>query len=218
MYVFDKKKGHEPTNVVIPEYRLAFIIIPKCGNRSMKNMLVEGMGIGDKSQHLWGHTYAYLNQIPESYLKIAIVRNPFTRAVSVYNDKIRSNCKRKQIRKMGFTGKMSFEDFCKRLGRMPSDYDERMDVHLKSQHYFLTVNDELAVDIVVKQEELPASWQRASSAVFEHCGFGLPELPHLHKSSWKKFSYYYNELNDCARLVYLRYEKDFELLNYEKTI
>ena len=214
----NRQLGEEPNNVVIPELKLAFIIIPKCGNKSIKTMIVDQMGYGDTREHLWGLKYAYLSNIPKDYLKIALVRNPYGRIVSLYENKIngRSDLKRKQLKKHGFKPNMSFRDYVYTIKDLPSDYGDALDVHLKSQYYFLTVNDQVAVGKTIKHEKLPEAWHDASTACLFRCGIMLPELPHLHKSGKKDVKSYYTD--DLAEIVYNRYKKDFKLLDYDEQL
>lgn len=212
-----KKVGDEPINVVIDDLKLVFVSIPKCGNRSIKHLIVDRLGYGDKSKHLWDLDYKYLKEVPGDYLKIAFVRNPYVRLVSLYKDKF-SPVKNKKFLDLGFYKDMDFTEFCIHLNGLPPDNDPRIDVHLKSQYYFLTLNGEVIVDLIVPLETMQKNWKQYSDKVKHHCGIELPRLPHTHKSGRRKLINYYQKIPYTEMCVYERYKKDFFLLNYSHEV
>ena len=206
----NRMRGSEPNNVVFPQYGLAFLVIPKCCNTSIKDALSSRFR-DDSIPTLKGLRHAYLQNIPEGYLKMAVVRNPYARAVSIYNNKV-ADPGPAQIKRLGFNKKMSFAEFCAHMNEIPDDYDGQVDMHLKSQTYFLTLNGELKADYIAKQEEFLDSWKRLSEIAFDRCGVRVPNLPHKNRSGKYNLRDYYNERS--AAHIYHRFKQDFKVLGY----
>lgn len=107
-----------------------------------------------------------------SYYKYAVVRNPLTRMVSLYE--YMSLYEAEDIPLM--FDNSSFEKFIESIYIIP---DELIDRHGRSQYYTVGVND-MYVDSLLKFENLESDYE------FIKNKFGLKPLQHGHKGSYNK--------------------------------
>lgn len=207
----EKRVGHEPNNVVIDKIKTAFLIIPKSGNKSFKTLLVD-MKYGDKSKHLWGFKYSWLEDIPNDYLKISMIRDPYSRLASLYQDKIRGRLKSKLLKAYGFKSNMRFLDFCRLVSKLENEKGDNLNVHLKSQYYFVhDKNGKCKADIIVELGN-KEDWDFLKELFKLHCGKTLKDLLHTHKTKGRRGDDWYY-CDESRSLIWNRYRKDFELLN-----
>lgn len=131
----------------------------------------------------------------DGYLKIAIARNPYDMLVSLYFDE-RNNGR--------LPAGMSFDSFVRSRFARPRNID------------LCTVNGRLAVDVLLRYEQLEADL----AALGARLGLGsgpAERLAHLHLNSGKRASpriaAYYDA--DLQRYVAARYADEFELFGYD---
>lgn len=149
----------------------------------------------------------------KNYFKFAFVRNPYSRLVSCYRDKILSKEDQEMVIKNGFYRNMPFDDFVREVSLTP---DIRADQHIKSQSFsLLDRNNNLLVDEVFKFEDL----EKDIGKVCKKINMPIPEkIGHKNRSHDKKnpnknyMDYYTLE---TKKLVQKRYRKDFELFGYD---
>jgi hypothetical protein len=143
----------------------------------------------------------------DPYFKFAIVRNPFHRIVSCYNDKIVLN--RGFASKKGW-GNLTFEEFVTKISKIPHS---TMNPHFKPQYTFLTRSDGgLIIDYFGKFESLPEAFE----TIKKRGGFPDEiELPQRNKSTGRTVSEYYTK--KIKEKVEYIYKKDLDLFEYEFT-
>lgn len=198
----------------VPGYeKLYFIIIPKvAGSSILKTILpVETENLDELSAISLQKKMA-INNLPdlESKQFFAFVRNPFSRIVSCYTDRVlRVDC----FRYFG-DGRLAashitdFREFVKKIAVIPDDIS---DIHFCSQSYLLSTRDGSPIPncYIGHFETLVEDFEPLRQK------YGFAELEHVNKSSksgtdWRD---YYDQ--ETAELVYNRYRKDFESYGYK---
>jgi len=156
----------------IPEADLVYFAIPKAANTSVKKFLLPLVAPGDRRKHANIHrqvewqtlTKAEYLALRETGLGFTVTRNPYSRLVSAYRNKICGPRLHAPLEPLGFSHNMGFEAFLDRVAKIP---DEKMDIHLVSQTALLTRNGRLLPHAVFDMEELSKvegilkAWARA---------------------------------------------------------
>jgi hypothetical protein len=222
---------------ISPRYRYVYVDNPKTGCSSLKSALVElefrGMR-SDVDSYDWTVFHDPLKSplkrladlgakapltylVTEGYKFVTFVRNPYTRVLSCYRDKVLKNRQQKRIilRLMGHSGEdieqpVSFGEFVRAIIRQ-TDYE--MNPHWRVQTS-QTLYGILDYSFVGRFE----CYQEDFLALFRHLGVPDAEIPpvrHLNRTREGAregcVGYYTEELQE---LVYRRYQKDFENFGY----
>lgn len=209
-------------NVISEKLEFIWVCVPKAASRSILNVLT------DNAEHDFETTVIEepiekilrANSDYRTYFKFAFVRNPFSRVVSFYRDKICNPSDELGIfdRYRRLRRRMPFEEFidwlCSKEGS-----DDFADRHWLSQHSFLaTDGGELLVDFVGKIENLQEDFDHVCRRI------GLPPmtLPWLNMSgvdmavdgvaSEQPVREYYDDATRSR--IRRRYAEDFRLFNY----
>ena len=177
-------------NRPVPVYEEAgavYFLIPKAASRSINYVFLE-MTEGKKPEQIGQQKQRYEKPFREAMqsdlFKFSFVRNPFSRIVPCYKDKVhrRSSVTKKYF---GSLRDVSFETFLRRINKIPTRYMER---HFKPKHAWLSYRGELQPDYIGKIEHLKEDFQR----VKDQCGVDFP--PQLNKTEKKKdWKDYYDE-------------------------
>jgi hypothetical protein len=205
---------YKPLNIV-------YIGIPKNANSSINRLFLKKLGIPfDENDYNTIHVVKQQFAISkkevvklkksQSIKSIAFVRNPFSRLVSCYKNKIIDENSRPLYE--GYYGfiyhKMSFEKFVNRIILIP---DIMSDIHFRSQSSFLFKGSTPLFDYLGHVETLQ---EDCETIIKEH---NLPPLKSINVSKkdyeWEEF--YTPKL---AEKVYKRYQKDFERLGYNNQL
>jgi hypothetical protein len=197
--------------------QLILVHVPKTGGQSIHDAL----GIGKEKSDLygfhdgkeWSHFTAaqILDEVgPEtfnSYLKIAVVRNPFDRLVSEYHFKKHGRDTRFiPINRGGIN--IPFDWFIEELELsfdLVREYPQRVTNHFYPQVDFIYDNDKLMVDKVFRFED----FDKVAKFVKENYGV---DVPHINKSDHEEYQTYYDK--NTKRIVERLYHEDFEKLGY----
>jgi dermatan 4-sulfotransferase 1 len=211
----------DPNNIVLNDHRLAFMLIPKVANTSIKMAMLNMMGIypkeprglnhymGCRSQH--GNVFhveqkSKLATDYADYLRIAFVRNPFDRILSCYRDKVLATHHRSFTR-FGIAHGDSLRKFINIIKDVPDNHAEQ---HFRSQSAELIHNDNLVPDFVGRFETIDSDWHQVQSLALDQCGLILDDLPHVNKSS--RFDIEMD--NETRADIATRYKCDFESFGY----
>ena len=193
-----------------PEHRLLYLRLPKCGNSSIIAAL--------SNPELKRLRPAILSDSFEDWITFTFVRNPWSRLVSTYKQKVATGATTSRFRGgvyEGFRDKgipvysgISFAEFCEMAC---SFTDEFTDKHLRSQSYSLMFKGAPVVRRVGRLETIEHDWRR----IAESAGINA-ELPRLNASNGQHVHYreYYR---DC-RLVNMvgdRYAADVANFTYD---
>ena len=160
--------------------------------------------------------------IPEkkqSYFKVAFVRNPFTRLISCYRNKVvNTQLMEKKYKFLGVSlikHRMPFEAFVEVIVDLP---DELINDHFRRQtEYICPLGRKLVFDFVGRFENLAEDWRY----IAERFDFE-PHLVHHNQSTPQEgttgkedYRSYYTSV-ELVDTVYRYYEEDIRLFGYEK--
>ncbi len=145
----------------------------------------------------------------KDFLKIMVVRNPWSRMVAIYIDKTQRTFYQ-GFRDLSMYKRMPFMAFVRVVAETE---DAKVDAHLWAQTIF-ALNDRgrLIPDILIRLEKIHVGWPALQRQVLSITGARLPDLGHHNKSKHGPYQQYYDE--ESARLVEKRYRQDIETLNY----
>jgi hypothetical protein len=216
-------KSVDSRGVVDFDFGFFFNRVPKSGNTTLMTNLAKLKNGGEVPaaedlRSLFPLTPAQLSaeQVErfEHLFKFTFVRNPYSRVLSAYLDKIVKDDepgRRRKMRKALSGEAPSFEDFVRWLAK-GGLYE---DVHWAPQSSILVIPVE-RFDFVGKLERLEDDFQRVMENLPASCrgGGGAVQTfaPHSTGAGDKESAYYTKELREIiARL----YREDFELFGYE---
>ena len=134
----------------------------------------------------------------ERYFKFGFVRNPWDRAVSLYNRKEGVQLK----------NEISFIDFIKW-----HNYSTDTCIHPTQKKYqldfFTDSAGKVIVDFIGKLENLQEDFE----IICDKIGIPHQQLPHVNKTKHKHYTEYYDD--ETKQIVAERYANDIEYFNYE---
>ncbi len=213
---------------------LLYVQVPKVATRSIQAALgawaFPGLAVGWKAGRRGDTAFGCMldprgiSRLKSVDFSFAFVRDPLSRLVSCYRDKVALSSDGKAPRlartvypAYGIQPGMPFPDFVDIVARVPDCMAER---HFRSQHTFLFHEGKCVVDFVARMEALDSGWQELQDR------FGFPDLPHLNQAERRpaRSSYYTPEVADSyytpevAERAAERYAEDIDLLGYEESI
>lgn len=193
-------KAQETT--VDTKERLVFIHIPKTGGTSFQEMFA-----------LSGRGHIRAADIPQTKNthRIAICRNPYSRAVSAF--RYLTNRKRlpphdHEESEYVFAYRNDFKGFVENIiGSM----DIYRSIHLIPQNFFILSNNEIAVDEIIPLEDLPKKIWELATRFDKNLTF-----QHRNRSGHEDSNTYYDD--KLRSIVARAYSRDFSLLGYDPTL
>lgn len=210
--------------VPIKEQKLLYIQIPKCANTSIlrslsqianwKNMPSEHSQFHRASKRykevLNNHALAKY----KDYYKFTFVRNPFDRAVSCWNDKV----KNKQPGFSGFAAhgltdrNMTFPEYSKKIQNIK---DSIANDHIRSQSYCVKIGGVVILDWYGKTENMEEDWGTFQKFVKENKGIDVPDVgvSNSVKRDAPNYMDYYDQ--QTFELIKKRYHEDLKNFNYD---
>ena len=144
-----------------------FIHINKCGGMSIKKALY---GKSDRAHHT-------VKEVEPEGFSFASVRNPFTRLVSMYHYRMRTN--QDGLRELGLSFKQWFFNVV--VGRMKPFYNNP--IMFAPCWDWISINGKIAVDFVGRLEQISDWWPHVQNIT------GAEELPHLNKGDYSAEQY-----------------------------
>jgi hypothetical protein len=201
----------------LPETKLTYIEVPKAACSTLKASLLAWTG---------SDRFTLLSEIPDharaiffsrDYKRFTFVRNPYSRILSGYLDKIVADEAEwaRLSEELQLTEKPSFRDFLVRLGEMDPVW---IDIHFKSQ-FLLTRPDVIDYDFIGRFETL----DRDAKILQVQC-FGWTEsqmkplkveAPHAVGAS-SRVAEYFDQA--CQNLTYRLFERDFDIFRYPRAL
>ena len=212
------RADYRSEKVLVPGRKLLYVAVPKAASRSLLRFL-----IGQQVKNEAGPAVIYEKSLealfrirPEArdYFKFTVVRNPWSRVVSVYNQKIQSDnpliAARLMNGRTGLLPNMPFDAFVEWLCS-EEGVDERADSHWLAQHKILGIGgpEPVRYDFIGKLERLSHDLDTLSAEI----GVSLSGVGHLVRSgASERYRTVYTERT--AALVAQRYARDIELFGY----
>jgi hypothetical protein len=155
-----------------------------------------------------GHEYidACKAQQLQGFHKIAVVRNPWSRFVSCYQQKIVGPKPATLVKMDGIYKGMSFEDFVRAVGRLPKRFQNR-EQHIRPQTVSMICGNEFVPDWVIKLEDIKSEWKELQKVI------PIPDLVPRNTTEHPPYRECYTE--KTKRIIARRYAQDIEILNYK---
>ena len=197
--------------------KFAFIHIPKTAGSSIHIFFKDYFKIKDRSDPIPEKHHKTIKKIYsenekiKNLFKFAVVRNPYDRFVSAFNDFYQNRNTNRSNHPIKIKDGTTFEDFC--FSFVESEWSG--DIHFKAAYEFVTVDGEIAVDKIIKFENLVQDFSevcdilKIDKHLFINQGCKHRQTNRKHNS----FKEYYNK--ETKKIIYSFYQKDFELFNYE---
>jgi hypothetical protein len=215
-------------NILLPDHKAIYFPIPKVASSSLKLVLSDLLGLvppdpthPDRLPHQRDFPFALRTEIRDHYadhFKFTVVRNPFSRLLSCYRNKIASEPVTNAVFLEGvhrgfqrhvsrLRHGMTFEEFVRAVAEID---DADADKHIRSQHLFVCdAEGRLLSDHVAKFERLATEMR----FIFERIGAPMVKLPHQ-LSSGKNTGYRRHYSPESRALAEQRYARDLELFGY----
>lgn len=182
--------------MISDQYKCIFVEVPKTGSTSIRSIV----GHPPKPHvNIWQIAHEIDRERFTSYFKFGFVRNPWDRAVSLYERR-----EGLQLR-----DQMSFEKFVEWLKFSSATCIYPLP-HRYQMDWFVDPHGNIVVDYIGKFETLLHDWAKISSKL------GIDrELPHKNRRPGQKKHYaeYYSK--ETERMIYERFAVDIEFFGYE---
>lgn len=207
-----------PEGIVCHPYKFIYFPVPKAACSSLKQMIADICGLEQKSNpnfidFEWVSGQR-LHEFPD-YFRFTVVRNPWDRLASCYENKIKSyfpytfNRYNQVLQVKIFYPEMPFKQFVKRVVLIP---DLLSDEHFRSQKRLVCdPKGHLLVHKVAKLENLDEDL----TDIFKKLQLPNIKIPHFNQTSscrYKDYKDYYND--QLWDLVARRYRSDIEMFGY----
>jgi hypothetical protein len=205
--------------LLFPQYRIAYIPIPKAANSSIRAELLRLIGESPEAirqvQAFKGFDKRQFSDcehlITPDWFIFTVVRNPYSRAVSAYFDKVVSGERPlRAMKAMGLRQSDSFERFLRLIHLWPTS---ALNDHVMPQARLLSRPMDQPNLSIYKMENLHADWPRIVDEIEKASGVRLKPLERrnhtVREAPWQSF------INDrSASLIRRIYADDFRLFSY----
>ena len=191
------------------ENKFVWFHTPKCGTRSMIEFLKKHTKLEPNEASAVGVEHYMEIENFSSYFKFTFVRNPWSRLVSCWSNKIKTDRKPRGSNRdhyykqfgpiLGYT----FPEFVRYLSQESNVFH---DPHWYPLYSYLPVKE---LDFVGKIENLKEDLY----TVCDKIGIPRGELPHKNKSDRKHYTEYYDD--ETKQIVAEKYAKDIEYFGYK---
>jgi chondroitin 4-sulfotransferase 11 len=195
------------------KYKCIFIHVPRAAGTSIK----EALELPGRGHPPWQYYYLVYPEQWDSYIKFAVVRNPWDRVVSAYSfAKMEKSYWHDNLKRVTphpdyeLLAKKTFADCCKILR------DRRTLLKHEAwhpQHVWVAKkengNHSLMVDIILRHENLENDFQ----TLCEKLGIQNSHLPRINPSNHERYRTCYTE--ETKRIIAEVYATDIELFNYD---
>ena len=175
---------------ICKKYKICYIHIPKCGGTSIENFFFKR---DYQSEHLKIEKY----YIYYNYFIFSIVRNPYTRIISIYNYYLHGGDQTEKYKKYNIKN-ISLNNFL-------DIYNSINLPHLRTQFSFLKNSDK--INYIGKFENLNNDIEK----ICEKINYNYKLLPHLRRTKYNNYIITPKFINK----VNLIYKIDFDNYNYK---
>lgn len=207
-------------NIWFEQHRLLYIAIPKAANSAIKHALLPLIGMEGKrfanihDRDKVGFQYVESKQVRKLRSRcftFGVVRNPWDRIVSTYNDKICREPIHKPFLRYGFTPQTTFPEFVRTICEAP---DHDADVHVRSQWSMLVSPDGcLMPHMVLQMERLMEDWPAVAGIIEAMSGIAPSKLEIINTKPHDHYHQFYDD--ETRELVRGRYKREIDLFGYE---
>jgi Sulfotransferase family len=181
--------------MICDQHKCIFVEVPKTGSTSIRSIVGE-----PPKPHL--NIWQIFNLVPAekftSYFKFGFVRNPWDRAVSLYERKEGLRLK----------SRMSFEDFVDWM-KFASSTCMHPVPHRYQLDWFVSPHGDVLADFIGKYENLEADWEQIRARL--GIGQTLPRL-NVNPERRRDYTSYYSERT--RKIVADRFAVDVEYFGY----
>ena len=188
-------------NIFFPDKNILIFNIPKVGGTTLRKIACEQMNIRDIKNLPTIQNYNLHNL--SGITKIAFVRNPWDRLVSLYEEATQNN--RSDFFSRNKLRSSSFEKFIEDICNTP---DYNADIHFRSQYTFISApNGQFLIDQLYRFE----NFTRVLHDIFD----SKKDIPILNKSERLSYHEYYSQ--DLKERVSKRFATDIYLFGFNFT-
>jgi hypothetical protein len=201
-------------------FKTIFVHIPKTAGQSIEHVFLAKHGLGwdtraplllranhdpargpKRLAHLYAREYVELGYVDgrafDSFFRFSVVRNPYARVISQYRFKMQER------RGEPLTLK---EYIDQRV--LPDSSDWEFHNMVPQATFVLDRGGKVIVDEILRFEDLPGAFAPVAQRIFGEA----VKLPHVNRSTGPDVADEFDA--GLKRLVYRRYEKDFDLFGY----
>lgn len=209
----------QPLYYDLPEHSMIFIATPKCATSSLMDALTPLLGLETSAETINPHVRWTSHQItpkqarelkPERFI-FAPVRNPWSRVVSHYKDKIVAGL-HARLAQYGFQQAMPFQDYLRVLDK---EYHRINDVHILEQTKLLSFKGTYLPDFTLRFERIGPDFDALCAMIKARTGASLQNLGQLNQRPSRSYETYYDD--HLRSFVERIYAQDISRLNYTFT-
>ena len=179
-----------------------WFVIPKCGSNSIKKFLHKNSKFVSNKKFKEA-VRAGIDW--ENYFKFIIVRNPWDRLLSAWQDKVKKQWN-EEYRFPQFRIKYLEQFYDKDFSFFVKNCEINRDPHLRPISELVDIS---GIDFIGKLENL----QEDLGIICDKIGIPRQELPHRNKTNHKHYTEYYND--ETRKIVAQKYAKDIEMFGYK---
>ncbi len=215
-----KLKYQKNFNILVEEYKVIYFNTQKNANSTLKSQFVEILNLPktekypDDIHYNYNFPTAFQHELTSKYndfLKFSVLRNPWERLASCYNNKIRQKSRTGKDYILECSPKlkigMSFEEFVNVICEIP---DSESDFHFCSQIYLMLYPDGMfPMNYLCNIERLDFHLQEIRSI----SGLPFDDLPKINSSAKSDYQSMYTP--SMIEKVGKRYEADIEFFRFE---
>ncbi|WP_299410205.1 sulfotransferase family 2 domain-containing protein [uncultured Roseobacter sp.] len=204
------------------QHKVIFVHIPKTGGQSVEHMFLDDLGLSWEERaplllrpnqdpkvgprrmaHLYADEYVSKGHVTQeqfdSYLKFAVVRNPYDRIISEYLYR---------FQKTPFWKTPSAARFLKRT--YPDDFSDTARHMMPQTRYVMDANGKLLVDHILRFEEMGEAMADLSEQIFGT----RRSLPHRNKTKVDNKAKKAKLRKTLQPQIAQMYQEDFEAFDY----
>jgi hypothetical protein len=203
-----------PLIIVDDKQKWAHVSIPKCACSSIRCALEKHFKLEPSEKYemvhsrKWPHVESmrWISRLDDSWYTWAVIRNPFDRLVSVWQEKCCNTtirpCLGPQLRRLAG---QPFDVFCRNICNLVQNppEDEILDTHITPMSHFLLYEGKCVAKVIREMHEVSVLWPGLQRR------FGFPDLGHLNMSIHKPSACYYTP--ELRKLVEDTYHNDLRL-------
>jgi len=214
----------DPTEyLILEDKKLIYIVISKSACTSIKTTIGKNYDIVSRTKkgldiHLnpkWERIFGKLDKKYHEYFIFSFVRNPFTRIVSSYKDRVLTSESNGSFLSNYFIGypfrilpNISFQHFVNIISRIP---DFLADRHFKSQYYSIH-KKKISTSFIGKIEHFGTDWKYIADKFDFNEIIDKKNTTNKSKDIYKEYYTYYDIIS--AKKVFKRYKKDILTYGY----